>query len=163
MRHFDAVILLAAVLLSTGCTTENAQQDDKSPANHQQEMQSTPVASTGNIQQRDESQEGIRNISVTEFNKRRLSSPENVIVIDVRTPAETADGVVPGAIKMEYGSNNFEEELATLDKSKDYLVYCAAGARSGKTARIMQDMGFENVYNLDTGYEGWLEAESKDR
>ncbi|MFK8163335.1 MAG: rhodanese-like domain-containing protein [Lewinella sp.] len=42
-----------------------------------------------------------------------------------------------------------------MDPTKTYLVYCAAGGRSGKTCGMLNDAGFEKVYNLKGGYSAW--------
>ncbi|MEL6275066.1 MAG: rhodanese-like domain-containing protein, partial [Bacteroidota bacterium] len=58
---------------------------------------------------------------------------EDVIILDVRTPAETDRGVIEGALLIDYRSPGFEDELAKLDKEKTYLVYCQSGGRSART------------------------------
>ena len=35
-----------------------------------------------------------------------------------------------------------------IEKDSTLLVYCAAGVRSALAAKTLQDLGFENVYNL---------------
>ena len=86
----------------------------------------------------------------------RVGAP-NTVVLDVRTPGETANGVIEGAIELDYRSSNFKDEVAKLDKDKTYLVYCASGGRSGKACSAMQGMGFREVYNLKGGYRAWTE------
>lgn len=86
----------------------------------------------------------------------RIGAP-NTVILDVRTPGETANGVIEGAIELDYRSPNFKDEVAKLDKDKTYLVYCASGGRSGKACSAMQGMGFREVYNLKGGYRAWTE------
>lgn len=86
----------------------------------------------------------------------RIGAP-NTVILDVRTPAETAGGVIEGAIELDYRSPDFADQVAKLDKEKTYLVYCASGGRSGKACSAMQDMGFREVYNLKGGYRAWTE------
>lgn len=80
---------------------------------------------------------------------------ENTVLLDVRTPAETAGGVIPGAIEMDFRAPDFTEQLKTLDPDKTYLVYCAVGGRSGKTCGMLNEAGFAKVYNLKGGYSAW--------
>lgn len=80
---------------------------------------------------------------------------EDIQLIDVRTMQEVAAGKIADAQNIDFNSANFKAELEKLDKSKKTLVYCAAGGRSGKAAQIMQDMGFEAVYDLEGGYGNW--------
>ena len=79
-------------------------------------------------------------------------------LLDVRTPEEVAAGMIEGAQHMDFYEDNFQDQLATLDKTKPVLVYCAAGGRSGKAMDMMQKMGFNEVYNLAGGYRGWSGA-----
>ena len=94
-------------------------------------------------------------LSAEEF-AGRIGAP-NTVILDVRTPAETAGGVIDGAIELNYRAPDFAEKVAALDKDKTYLVYCAAGGRSAKACEIMQDAGFKEVYNLKGGYGAWKE------
>jgi phage shock protein E len=48
--------------------------------------------------------------------------------------------------------------LAALDKTKPYLVYCAAGGRSSKAASLMQQMGFQYIYNVSEGFPALKDA-----
>lgn len=82
---------------------------------------------------------------------------DNTVILDVRTPSETAGGVIEGAIELDYRSPGFADEIAALDKDKTYLVYCASGGRSGKACSVMKDQGFREVYNLKGGYRAWKE------
>jgi len=78
------------------------------------------------------------------------SNPEFVI-LDVRTPGEFARGHIAGAINLDYYASGFQQELDQLDKSNTYLVYCRSAQRSGMTARIMEELGFMRIYDLDGG------------
>lgn len=82
---------------------------------------------------------------------------DNTVLLDVRTPAETAGGVITGALELDYRSPDFATEIAALDKDKTYLVYCASGGRSSKAGRLMKNAGFREVYNLEGGYRAWRE------
>ena len=72
----------------------------------------------------------FRNIDVAEWEKLRKDA--SVVVLDVRTAEEFADGHMPGAINLDIRGGKFAETLAGLDKSKTYLVHCAVGGRSAK-------------------------------
>jgi rhodanese-related sulfurtransferase len=96
-----------------------------------------------------------QDLSVEEF-AGKIGS-ENTILLDVRTPAETANGVIEGAIELDYQSPSFQEELAKLDQSKTFLVDCAVGGRSGKTCQMLKAAGVKEVYNLEGGYKAWKE------
>lgn len=70
-------------------------------------------------------------------------------VIDVRTPAEFAAGHVEGAENIDVTAATFEQEVADLDKSEEYVVYCQSGNRSADAAEKMADLGFTQV--VDAG------------
>ncbi len=93
------------------------------------------------------------NISNKEF-ARLLLSP-NIVVLDVRTPEEYAEGHIAGATLLNFYDDNFDKNLQALDKNKTYLVYCQRGGRSSKTAQRMADLGFTRVYNLQHGFSEW--------
>ena len=63
-------------------------------------------------------------------------------VIDVRTPEEVSAGYLEGALKFDYQGANFASEIATLDKSKDYVIYCRSGNRAGGAIDFMKQNGF---------------------
>lgn len=77
-----------------------------------------------------------------------FSAPENLIIIDVRTPQEVAESRVPGAKNIDLFSENFKKEIGQLDKNLDYGVYCRSGNRSGQAVQYMQSIGFKNAMNL---------------
>ncbi len=87
-----------------------------------------------------------------------LSGEEKVVVLDVRTPEEFADGHLEGAVNIDYNGGSFEEQLAKLDPAKPYLVHCAAGGRSGRSLGTFKKLGFSKVYHLADGYNGWEDA-----
>lgn len=86
----------------------------------------------------------------------QLAEDANAVVLDVRTDAEVARGIIPNAIHIDiYKGQLFVDEIEALDKSKNYYVYCRSGNRSGKACAIMLQLGFENAYNLEGGILRW--------
>ncbi len=86
----------------------------------------------------------------------KLLETENAIVLDVRTEDECAEGVIPNAIIIDiYKGQDFIEELDILDKTKNYYVYCKSGGRSAQACAVMNQLGFENTYNLIGGFTNW--------
>ncbi len=96
---------------------------------------------------------GYEDIGVEAF-KGRMAEP-GIVLIDVRTPEEIAEGKIEGAMELNYYDDNFAEELGKLDKNKTYLIYCRSGNRSGKACKLMQEQGFSKLYNLEGGYIEW--------
>jgi rhodanese-related sulfurtransferase len=86
----------------------------------------------------------------------QLEADENAVILDVRTDEECMDGIIPGAINIDiYKGQGFIYKLEELDKSKNYYVYCKAGGRSAQACHIMNELGFENAYNLLGGFMNW--------
>ena len=72
----------------------------------------------------------------------------NTVVLDVRSPDETAAGYLEGAQMLDFNSGEFAAALPKLDPEAEYLVYCRSGNRAGQAIAMMQQNGFENVTNL---------------
>jgi phage shock protein E len=82
----------------------------------------------------------------------------NVVVLDVRTPAEFAEGHLANAINIDFQSGNFESEISALDKNATYAIYCRSGNRSGQAVKIMANLGFTDLYDMDGGVIDWAAA-----
>lgn len=82
-----------------------------------------------------------------------------LVIIDVRTPEEYAEGHLENAVNINYYDDDFKEQLSDLDKSKKVVVYCKLGGRSAKAAAVMDELGFEEVYDLDGGFTSWKDED----
>jgi rhodanese-related sulfurtransferase len=80
----------------------------------------------------------------------------DVITLDVRTPGEFMEGHIAGAINIDVEGSSFDSEIANLDKSKSYAVYCRSGRRSLVAVDKLSAAGFENLSNLNTGINDWI-------
>ncbi|MBN4052174.1 MAG: hypothetical protein COC01_05365 [Bacteroidetes bacterium] len=98
-------------------------------------------------------------VDVIEF-KKLASDKNNEIILDVRTLEEVEQGIIPGAINIDYYSDTFEEEIKKLDPNVPVLVYCQSGGRSSKTMELMSTLGFKEVYNLLGGFGSWKEEKN---
>ena len=69
------------------------------------------------------------------------------MLIDVRTPAEYASGYVDGALNLPM--DRFAQNYASLapDKSRQIILYCHSGARSGAAMQFLQQHQYEDVIN----------------
>jgi hydroxyacylglutathione hydrolase len=88
--------------------------------------------------------------------ERRLAGQDDLQLVDVRQPGETANGVIDGAIEMPLPRLN--ERLASLDAARPTVVYCAGGYRSSIAASRMAAAGFSDVADLLGGYSAWSTA-----
>jgi len=96
---------------------------------------------------------GYTDLDVKAF-KAKIAEP-GVVLLDVRTPEETAQGKIEGCTELDFEAAGFEAKLDGLDKNKTYLVYCRSGNRSGQASTLMVEKGFKHVYNLKGGYLAW--------
>ncbi len=96
-------------------------------------------------------------LSATEFATKIKELPTATIV-DVRTPGEFSQGHIANAKNYNWRGDDFEKQIAPLDKSKPVLVYCLSGGRSAKAANLMRSEGFTTVYELVGGMLSWRDA-----
>ena len=82
----------------------------------------------------------------------------DVVVLDVRTPMEFAEGHLENAINIDFQSDSFEADISKLDRDTAYAVYCRSGNRSGQAVKVMAGLGFTNLYDLDGGVIDWVAA-----
>lgn len=100
------------------------------------------------------------NLNVQEVNTL-LDTDKEVVLIDVRTPEEYKQGHIEGSDLINFYGSDFQNEIAKLDKGKEYVIYCRSGGRSGKAVNMMQQMGFEKVHNMSGGILAWNRANLK--
>ncbi len=95
------------------------------------------------------------NLSQSDWAKK-VETEKDALILDVRTQEECNDGIIQNAILNDiYNGKEFINKLEQLDKSKKYFVYCKVGGRSSQACDIMEQLGFENVYNLEGGFMNW--------
>lgn len=101
---------------------------------------------------------------VTPAEATQLIASGNVLVVDVRDPAEVqSSGKVAGAINVPRGFLEFRADPSMpshdkhFDKAKTVIVYCASGGRSALSGKTLKDMGYGKVYNLGA-FKDWVES-----
>jgi len=102
--------------------------------------------------------EMIRNgqlwFDVTPDEGKHMVVDERVRVLDVRTPQETAMGVIPGALLIPV--QELPERLSDLPRDgRKTLVYCAGGGRSAAACEMLTREGYANLHNLTGGIGAW--------
>jgi phage shock protein E len=100
----------------------------------------------------------FQNIKPEHFDAMRKVDTNKVVVLDVRTKKEYREGHIPGSVLIDFNSEEFEKEIAKLDKDKTYLVHCAAGGRSTRACKKMEQLGFKKLFNLEGGMGAWEKA-----
>ncbi|MEG3765329.1 thiosulfate sulfurtransferase GlpE [Alteromonas sp. 14N.309.X.WAT.G.H12] len=78
---------------------------------------------------------------------------EEFVVVDIRDPQSFALGHVPESLNLN--NDNFADFLAATPKDKPVLVVCYHGLSSQQAANVIVQQGYESVYSLDGGFEGW--------
>lgn len=92
----------------------------------------------------------VSNLDATEFLEK--ATAQDVVLIDVRTPGEFAEGNITNALNIDVQSSTFDSQIAQLDPTKTYALYCRSGNRSGIAAEKMADAGFTSIYNATVGF-----------
>lgn len=87
-----------------------------------------------------------------------IAAREDLVVLDIRTPEEFAEGHIAGAVNIDFKSADFAEKVAALDTGKPYLFHCRSGGRSGQCIPLLEEAGFTELYHLRSGILGWSEA-----
>lgn len=83
-----------------------------------------------------------------------LQENANLILLDVRTPSEYADGHIPNSVNLPNEDITTQEPELLPDRDQLILVYCRSGNRSGQAAKKLIGMGYTNVYNIG-GINTW--------
>ena len=100
--------------------------------------------------------QSFSSVDVTEFAK--VIKAKSVIILDVRTAEEYAEGHIKGAKNIDVLKDSFEKEaLKALPKGKTIALYCRSGRRSKTAAEVLSKKGYK-VIELNTGYLGWTGA-----
>ncbi len=83
-------------------------------------------------------------------------SQEGVLLIDVRTDAEVARGMIEGAKHIPLHLLPLKEN--ELNASVPMVFYCQSGARSAQACAFMASKGHEKVFNLQGGILAWMRS-----
>jgi len=129
-----AALLLAAVLTLTACGSGDDSHD----------AAAGPVQADG------------QSVGVDDF--AALADTDGVVVLDVRTPEEFAEGHLEGAVNLDVSSAAFADGLADLDPAATYAVYCRSGNRSQTALAQILDAGIPAVVDLTGGIQAWTQA-----
>ena len=81
-----------------------------------------------------------------------LAEGKTLNIIDVREVDEVAAGKIPGAVNIPLSLIEFR--MHELDKSKEYVMVCRSGGRSGRASQFLENQGFK-VINMEGGMLAW--------
>lgn len=136
-RTTATLVLLAPLVLLGACADDGASSDGPGPA---------ACVAAGDCPR----------LEPTRF--AALAAQEGVVVLDVRTPAEFAEGHLEGATNLDVSAPDFAERVGDLDPDATYAVYCRTGSRSQAAATVMREAGIAAVADLDGGVVAWADA-----
>ncbi len=85
--------------------------------------------------------------------KERLDAGESVVIVDVREPFETQQGILPNAklIPLRQLTERWEE----LKNADEIVCYCAGGGRSLEAATFLRQKGLFNATSMEGGMFAW--------
>lgn len=80
-----------------------------------------------------------------------LKADPKIVIVDIRTPEEFAEGHLANARNINFSAPDFKEELGKLDRDKTYLMHCRSGGRSTQSLKVWKELGFKRVVHLNKG------------
>lgn len=84
--------------------------------------------------------------------ERLINEGKQVNIIDVREVDEVEAGKIPEAINIPLGLVEFR--ISELNKTKEYIMVCRSGGRSGRATAYLEAQGFK-VINMAGGMLAW--------
>lgn len=96
----------------------------------------------------------FKSISSTQAEKL-IKDSSDLIIIDVRRYSEFKQGRIPNAINIPVEELEWEIEDLKENIDKPILVYCKAGHKSALACQMLEEEGFNNLYNLGQGILGY--------
>jgi sulfur-carrier protein adenylyltransferase/sulfurtransferase len=93
----------------------------------------------------------VQEITVQEL-KARLENGDKLSVLDVREPHEYEVANIGAQL---IPLDELPERLVELDRDEALAVHCKTGGRSARAVKLLQDAGFQNVYNVKGGITAW--------
>jgi hydroxyacylglutathione hydrolase len=97
----------------------------------------------------------LTNVTVQEL-AHRLAHERDIVVLDVREPAEWTDGHMPGARHIPM--RQVVERLAEIPRDRRVALTCAGGTRSSLVGSLLLARGFTDLVNVWGGMNGWAQA-----
>ncbi|MGE0199819.1 MAG: rhodanese-like domain-containing protein [Candidatus Melainabacteria bacterium] len=87
--------------------------------------------------------------------KQWIAEKKDLVILDVREPADFMKGAIPGALHLPRGVLELEIDDMVPDQDQEIVVYCGGGSRSALAARTLGEMGYEKVHSLAGGWKQW--------
>ncbi len=98
----------------------------------------------------------VQDVTPDEVEKLMKNDP-TIIILDVRTPDEFAQGHLVGALNDDFLGDDFGAKLPAAE-GKAIVVHCAAGGRSKRALAVVGKGNFTRIYHMNGGYNAWTKA-----
>jgi sulfur-carrier protein adenylyltransferase/sulfurtransferase len=102
-----------------------------------------------------EARKEIPEVTAQQVNELLKNNGKSPLVLDVRESDEWRQGHLEGALPLPRGFLEIKIESAIPDKNSPIIAYCAGGVRSLLAAKVMKEMGYQNVSSMSGGYAAW--------
>ncbi len=96
-----------------------------------------------------------RNPSISPAEAADRLGRRDLVLVDVRQPAEVRGGRIPRSLNIPLGQ--LRDRLAELDPDRQVAFLCHSGARSARATRIAIKAGYDAV-NVRGGLIAWNRA-----
>ncbi|HEY7715525.1 MAG TPA: molybdopterin-synthase adenylyltransferase MoeB [Candidatus Binatia bacterium] len=102
-----------------------------------------------------EARKEIPEVSAQQVNELLKNNGNSPVLLDVRESDEWRQGHLEGALSLPRGFLEIKVESAVPNKETPIIAYCAGGVRSLLAAKVMKEMGYQNVSSMAGGYAAW--------
>lgn len=97
--------------------------------------------------------DNVKHVSAKEFSEIIVKGGGQLI--DIRTPGEYNQGHIDGAVMIDFYAPTYRQNLDKLDKNIPIYIYCRSGNRTGQSVRVLHELGFKEIVNLQRGLIDW--------
>ena len=87
---------------------------------------------------------------------KALLQQDEIQIADIRDDASYRKGHLPGATRID--NANIAEYILQSEFESPLIVCCYHGISSQPAAEYLAQQGFEQVYSLDGGFDGWMKS-----
>lgn len=91
----------------------------------------------------------------TEDDLERYFDLNQGLIVDIRSIKESSVEGLENAVAVDLMSQHFMDFFYDIKKEMPILLYCDDGSRSKIAARILSEMGYENLFHLKMGINQW--------
>lgn len=139
------ITIMVILLLMGGCSARDTTSGNNT------DIEKSKSYSSMKEEKESNSAEEIKSVSADEALK--LIELGDLVILDVRSNEGYIEGHIENAQNIPL--KELEEKQLELDKSNKYLMVCKTGKTSEEASKLLVQNGYENVYNLKGGMDGW--------